>query len=194
MLSDFVSFDLETTGLQPASCRVIEIAAVRWSRGKIVGRFQSLVNPGEPIHPDSIAIHGITDADVTGAPDFAAAFALFSQFSGEHTLVAHNAGFDLSFLAAECSRLGRPFAPGRVLDTLNYARTAFPLFKSYRLESLVGALSLGADTFHRALADAESAGRLLLAAMGTGVAAPRRAWIEPVEPVSAVQAPLIAAV
>lgn len=188
MLTDFVSFDLETTGLQPATCRVIEIAAVRWSRGKVVGRFQSLVHPGEPINPDSIAIHGITDDDVAGAPDFAAAFALFTQFAGDLPLVAHNAGFDLSFLAAECARMGRPFAPGRVLDTLNYARTAFPLFKSYRLESLVKALSLGSETFHRALADAESAGRLLIAAMGTGVAAPRRAWIEP--PTPAVQAPL----
>ncbi len=64
-----MAFDLETTGLVARTDRVVEIGAIRFDRsGNVIDRFEQLVHPGRPMSPAAQAVHGITDADLAGAP------------------------------------------------------------------------------------------------------------------------------
>lgn len=161
MTQDIITFDVETTGLQPVTERVIELAGIRWSGGQPVDTFSSLVNPHQPVPEEASAIHGIRDADVSTSPDIAPVLALFQKFVGTTPLAAHNAGFDIGFLTMECARSRMVWPETKVLDTLPLARFAFPELPSHRLDRLSYALRLGAEQHHRALADCMTAGRMM---------------------------------
>jgi DNA polymerase III epsilon subunit-like protein len=90
--------DVETTGLSPARDRIVEIAVVRVWAGAILHRWSSLVNPGVPISPFAVACHGITDADVAGAPPLHALLPVIRRLVAGTTIAAHNATFDRGFL------------------------------------------------------------------------------------------------
>ena len=164
MTETMITFDVETTGLHPIMERVIEIAAVRWCQGEPVETFQSLVCPNKPIDPRASEIHGLSDADVADAPQSDAVLASFRAFIGNDTLAAHNSPFDMAFLTMESLRSRIDLVETTVIDTLPLSRRAFPSLPSHRLTYLSKALGLGATQAHRALDDAETAGRLLLRA------------------------------
>lgn len=155
-----LALDFETTGLDSGRERVVEIGAIRFRLGpggpEEEATLASLVNPGLPIPPRAIAIHGITDEDVARAPAFGeVARALLALAEGA-TIVAHNAGFDLSFLDAELARLGLARPPSETADTLALSRRAFPGRPSYRLGAIASALGIDAGSAHRALDDART--------------------------------------
>lgn len=113
-----VVFDTETTGLDPATDRIVQIAGVRIARRRLTGeRFDTLINPGRPIPPGSTQFHGITDAMVQGAPDMTAALAAFHHFAEGAVLVAHKAPFGMGFLRRAAPETGAHF-DNRVLDTV----------------------------------------------------------------------------
>ena len=113
-----VVFDTETTGLDPATDRIVQIAGLRIARGRLTGeRFETLVNPGRPIPASSTAFHGITDEMVAGAPDMTAALTAFRHFAEDAVLVAHNAPFDMGMLRRAALETGAHF-DNRVLDTI----------------------------------------------------------------------------
>ena len=98
-VSDYVVFDLETTGMSPDKDEIVEISAIKVKDGEIVDEFSSLVNPGMPIPAGASSVNGITDDMVADAPGFEEVFELFLEFIGEEVLVGHNiAGFDMHFL------------------------------------------------------------------------------------------------
>ena len=106
--------------------------------------------------PEVIPIHGITDEMVADAPKIAQALACFSAFCGpDSLLIAHNAPFDLSFVACEKDRTEIALEDLPVLDTVEIARSCLPSQYSYSLESLAKSLELAASQEHRALADSE---------------------------------------
>src|SRR5918998_3654684 len=94
---EFVAFDLETTGLVAQIDRVVEIGAVRFdASGRELGRFESLMDPERPMSPAAWAVHGISDADLVGAPAARDVLPEFLAFLGDPettTLLAHNAAF-----------------------------------------------------------------------------------------------------
>ena len=98
---DFVAFDLETTGLSPISCRIVEFGAVRFNlaAGELE-TFEQIVDPQCPIPPETIRVHGITDAMVRGMPTVSEVLPAFLGFLGgpDTVLMAHNASFDIGFL------------------------------------------------------------------------------------------------
>lgn len=153
----FVAFDTETTGLWAPSHRLVELAGVRCRlSGEPDSIWQSLINPGCPIPADVIPIHGITDSMVAGAPPAERALADFFSFCGDDTvLIAHNAPFDISFVAAELDRVERALPANSVLDTVDLYRRHFTALPSYSLESIVQHFNIGSVQAHRALADAE---------------------------------------
>ena len=162
METPFVAFDVETTGLHALTDRVVEVGAVSFGFDGPAERFESLVNPGRPIPADAVAVHGIDDSMVAGAPDFASiAGDLFRLFEGR-VLVAHNAPFDASFLLSECERAG--LAPPEIaaLDSCRLARAAFPGLQKYSLDFLVCEFALDRSAGHRALPDATAAADLLI--------------------------------
>ncbi len=163
-----LALDFETTGLDSGRDRVIEVGAVRFrldEAGSCVeeGALACLVDPGMPIPAASRSIHGISDADVEGAPAFAAVLPTLVELAREAVIVAHNAPFDLAFLNAELARLGRPRADNKRADTVLLARRAFPGRASYRLVNLAASLGIAAGAAHRALDDARTCMRLYAA-------------------------------
>lgn len=123
-----IVIDTETTGLDPASGhRVVEIAAVELMHHVPTGRkFHRYINPERDMPPDAFAVHGLSAEFLTSFPGFAAIAEEFAAFIGEDPVVAHNAEFDLAFLNAELTRLGRPRLMGGIVDTLALARKRFP--------------------------------------------------------------------
>ncbi len=106
---DYVVFDIETTGFSPVNNRIIEIGAVKVSGGKVTDRFSDFVNPQVPIPFEIEKLTGIRDDMVTDAPLIEEVLPRFLRFCGGCVLVAHNAGFDMSFILENARRLGIPF-------------------------------------------------------------------------------------
>jgi polyribonucleotide nucleotidyltransferase len=157
---DLVVVDVETTGTDPRMADLVEIAAVRVSGGAITDRWSTLVNPGRPIVGRQM--HGLTDADVAGAPSPADAAAEFTAFAGDALIVGHSVGFDLGFIEAARGD-GFRFLPGSYLDTLVIAREGYPDLESYRLADLARIFDVELSVNHRALPDAEATAALLMA-------------------------------
>lgn len=125
-----IIFDTETTGLDNQSDRVIEIGGVELVDRFPTGRtFHVYINPeGREVHPEALAVHGISNQDLIGKPVFAEIAGEFLAFFSDAKLVAHNAGFDMGFINAELARLSMPpFDPGLVIDTLAIARRKHPM-------------------------------------------------------------------
>ncbi|MGH7101463.1 MAG: DNA polymerase III subunit epsilon [Acetobacteraceae bacterium] len=123
-----VLLDTETTGLDPAlGHRIIEIAAIELRNELPTGaHFHRLVNPGRPVPSEATAINGIGDADLVGAPDFAAVVPELLAFLGTDPIIAHNAPFDFAFLDAELVRAAAsPLDRARMIDTLALAKARF---------------------------------------------------------------------
>lgn len=153
--------DFETTGLSPAmGDRATEVAVVIVNDGKIVDRYQSLMNAGAHIPAFIEALTGISNAMIRKAPPAAEVMNALAEFVGDVPLVAHNASFDSRFLDAEWLKIHRQrqqeFACSMLL-----ARRIYPVAPDHKLGSLVRYLGLpSAARHHRALADAEMAAHL----------------------------------
>ncbi len=149
----FAIFDVETTGLQPAyGHRICEIACLRVQGGVEVGRFESLVDPGRDVSPGAFRINHITPQMLAGAPAFGiVAWPVLELIEGA-VLVAHNAPFDLGFLASELDLAGMPAPGGPVVDTLALARRIYS-FPRYSLSAVADALGVEAGLAHRAMGD-----------------------------------------
>jgi len=153
---DFTVLDLETTGLDPRrGHRIIEIGAVRWGpKGEQI--FASLVDPQRPIPPAARTIHGISDDMVSGASTIDKVLPRFLEFLGDSVVVAHNAPFDLRFLAYALEECGSRPPANPVLDSVRLARRLFPHLDGYSLSFLRRVFDLDIEEEHRALADAKA--------------------------------------
>ncbi len=155
--------DFETTGLSPEQGdRATEIAAVLLQDGKIVDRYQSLMNAGVRIPSYIEELTGIANAMIRNAPPVSEVMREVFDFVGDCPLVAHNASFDCKFWDAELARIRRTrrqeFACSMLL-----ARRLLPQAPSHKLGVLVEFANLPvAGRYHRALADAEMAASLLI--------------------------------
>lgn len=170
---EVVVLDTETTGLNPSSCSLLEIAAIRMRGGETVGTFQTFVDPGRAIPAEITELTGITQADIAGAPTPREAVEALAEFAGNCNLVAHNASFDQQFIMRQANP-GE--LPGQWIDTLSLSQIVLPRLKSHRLLDLAAAFGLSTPT-HRAMDDTVALGalwRILLAgiqAMTPGLAA-----------------------
>lgn len=151
----FVVFDLETTGFSPTRNRIIEIGAVKVENGKITERYSTFVNPGVKIPKRITELTGINDDMVKDAPDIRDVLPQFLEFCKGCILVAHNAGFDYSFLCAKGEELGLS-TEFSVVDTVGIARVLFPHQAKYTLDSVAKVLKISLVNHHRAVEDAEA--------------------------------------
>ena len=158
----YVAFDVETTGLDPATDRIVEIAAVRVLDDQIVDSFRSLVDPGVRIPLDAQRVHGITDAMVEDSPLIERVLPEFLEFMGNDMLAAHNAAFDIRFVGMACIRHDYQI-PNAYFDTMGLARL-WPAAPNKKLSTLARAAGITQAQDHRALGDAELVAQLIAAA------------------------------
>ena len=161
-MSIIAVIDFETTGLSPAmGDRATEVAIVLVQGGRVVDRFQSLMNAGVRIPSFITQLTGISNAMVASAPAADRVMAEASRFVGSAPLVAHNASFDRKFWIGELARLGLP-APQPFACTMLVSRRLYPQAPNHKLGSLVDYHRLPrTGKAHRALADAEMAAELV---------------------------------
>lgn len=153
----FACFDTETTGLYANNGgKICEIAFSISCGGKVIEEFSTLLNPGVPMLPEVIAIHGITNEMVQDAPSFADILPRLLGMLDGCVLVAHNADFDMSFLQAEFEACGVHLPPYPVIDTLKLARKSGK-FERNRLGFIAQQLGINNAGWHRAMADTKMA-------------------------------------
>jgi ATP-dependent DNA helicase DinG len=154
-IEDEVAFlDVETTGVDPARDRIIEIAVLVARGPEIVRRYSTLVDPGCPIPHDTTQLTGIDDAMLEDAPPIGAVVPEIAEILGERDIVAHHASFDRAFVLSAAQQCGIAI-PGRWLDSLELARIALPRLRSHRLRDLAEAFGIEQEV-HRAAGDTEA--------------------------------------
>jgi DNA polymerase III epsilon subunit family exonuclease len=174
---DLVVVDVETTGWLPDAASITEIGAVRLSPGRPRAEFSALVNPGVPIPNDITALTGITDAMVAVAPAISEVLPAFLEFACGAAIVAHNAQFDVSFLAAACESCGIEWPRRTVIDTAVLSRMLLSPVEvaDHKLGTLSCHFGAPAWPAHRALADARATAAVLAALLGRLACGPRPA-------------------
>ena len=154
LFSDYVVFDLETTGISCRIDRVVEISAIKVEKGQIAGEFTSLVNPGVPIPYAASKVNGITDEMVKDAPAFDKVLEEFLDFAGDRVLVGHNIhSFDMNFIYRDCEAFWGKIPENDYVDTLGLARICLPELKHYKLTDLAEHYGISTEGAHRALND-----------------------------------------
>ncbi len=153
--SPFVVFDIESTGLDKNSCKIIEIGAVKVQDGKIIDRWSSFVNPNVKIPKVITELTSITDAMVEDAKMFDEQIDDFIAFCDGCVMVAHNANFDMGFMKKESENCGRSF-DFPYLDTMMLARCMYKKLPNHRLDTLCKHLNVINAHHHRAVDDAEA--------------------------------------
>lgn len=152
--------DLETTGLYPSVDRVVEVGVVLLDeRGEVEEEFCTLINPGRDVGPTSV--HGIKAADVVAAPTFPDVAPYLDHLLAGRLVVAHNALFDLRFLAREFARAERPIGFSPTLCTMRLAPMVFGA-GTRSLQALCEFMSIPFDHPHAALGDARVTAELLV--------------------------------
>ena len=152
--------DLETTGGFALRNRITEVAIYRHDGHSILDEFHSLVNPERSIPSYITSLTGITNDMVASAPIFKDIASTIDEFTKDHVLVAHNAGFDYSFLRREFRSLGSNYIRKK-LCTVRLSRKIVPGLHSYSLGTLCATLGITISDRHRAFGDAKATVELL---------------------------------
>lgn len=153
-VSDYVLFDLETTGTSCKKDLIIEISAVKVKGGKVIEEFSTLVNPGIPIPYYATAVNNITNEMVKDSPDISVALKDFLEFIGDNVLVGHNINsFDMKFIYRMTMELYGQYIDNDYVDTLPLSRVCLPELRNHKLVDLAEYYNLSTVGAHRALND-----------------------------------------
>ncbi|WP_099865678.1 DUF294 nucleotidyltransferase-like domain-containing protein [Pararhizobium haloflavum] len=161
---DAVAFDTETTGLDTAHARIVQIAGIAISHGAIreSETFETFVDPSMDIAPSSTAIHGIDGKMVAGAPTIGTAHGAFETFRNKRILVGYSVGFDFAILKREAERAGFSWSQPRSLCVRLLGTIANPTLPDESLETLASWLMLDISGRHTAIGDARAAAAIFL--------------------------------
>jgi len=165
-----IVFDTETTGFEPGEGhRIVEIGLVELMDHFPTGKSkQFYLNPERDVPIESQRIHGLSGEFLADKPIFAHVAEEFLEFLGDATLVIHNASFDMKFINAELTRIGKtPLSMARTVDTIEIAKRKIPGAR-YSLDELCKRfnIDLTARSKHGALLDAELTAQVYLELVG----------------------------
>ena len=162
---EYVAFDLETTGLNPLTDKIIEIGAVYVDHGQVIGSYSQLINPIVHIPFAASEVNHITDEMVKDCPTIESVLPEFRDFIEDvPVLAAHNAKFDAEFLMAAAKECGVDLNV-RFFDTLALSREAWPNLKNHKLPTIAAKIKHPIDQAHRAYDDAAVLPDLINSAM-----------------------------
>lgn len=160
-----VSFDTETTGLEPSKGdRIISIGATRIRNGSIRSQetFETLIDPKMPIPASSIEFHHITDKMVRGAPEIGEALDGFFDFADGAVLLGHNVAFDLKFINIHLESVGAKPLATPTLDTLLLSYALHDHYEAHNLKDIAERLGVKVVGLHTALGDALTTAEVFL--------------------------------
>lgn len=150
----FTCLDCETTGLEPESDRIIEVAVVKFTFDKILETYETLIDPEIPISAASMEIHHISEEMVKGKPKISEVLPHLLKMTHSHLLIGHGIGLDIAFIQAEARRNQIPcsFPNKGHIDTLRMARL-YGESPVNSLEKLRQHFNIAAEGAHRAMSD-----------------------------------------
>lgn len=166
MIKDYISVDIETTGVNAKWDKIIEIGAVKVRDGKVVDTFSKLINPGVKVSPFITDLTGIRNDMLQDKPGIEEVLPQFVEFTGKDYLLGHNIMFDYGFLKQNAMNLNLTFDKWG-LDTLKIARKTLKGLESRGLEYLCNYYGIKDDNHHRAFNDANVTSQLYLILMET---------------------------
>ncbi|MCQ9209887.1 exonuclease domain-containing protein [Granulicatella seriolae] len=155
--------DLETTGPKfEDGDRIIQFGCCLIENQQIIGEYSFDINPGRPIPTAIQKLTGITNKQVSIAPYFEEVAELIYSILDGTVFVAHNLGFDYSFLVKSFEELASIPFEAKGIDTVQLAQILMPTAQSYRLSDLSDFLNLTHDAIHTAASDAKATAELFL--------------------------------
>lgn len=157
----YIVFDLETTGFNPGKDKITEIGAIKIKNGEIVDRYQTFVNPQQPISQEVMELTGITNEMVANAPAIEEVLPDFLVFIQDSVLVAHNAEFDVSFISYFAKDINYEIK-NSVVDTLGLSRLLLPKLTKHKLNFVAQELDIELKNHHRAIDDAYTTALIFL--------------------------------
>ncbi|MGP0047786.1 MAG: exonuclease domain-containing protein [Solirubrobacteraceae bacterium] len=161
--AEFLAIDTETNGLAGDRCELTEVGAVLVGGGELHDRWSSLCQTSAPLRRGIQRLTGITQAMVAQAPSLEEVLPALRERLHGRVMVAHNATFDRRVLRQAFGRIGLDWPDPPIICTAALARTLLPLQRRRGLTVLADALGIEVEVAHRALADAETCGRVLCA-------------------------------
>ena len=163
--SNFVVFDIETTGLNPRNDNIIEIGAVKISNRRIVDSFSTFVHIDRNLPAKIIQLTSITDDMLKGHPEITEVLPLFIEFAKDSVLVAHNAKFDVGFMKEKANKYLNIAYDPPILDTLELSKALIKNVKNHKLNTLTKKLDINLLNHHRAVDDANATAQLFIVLM-----------------------------
>ena len=151
--NDYTVIDLETTGLDPRWCDIIELAAIKIRDDEPIDTFSSLINVGYDIDEFITELTGITNDMLKDAPRISSILPNFLEFIGNDIVVGHNVNFDINFIYDNAEKLSDYYFDNDYVDTMRLARRLLPELNHHRLFDLKEHFSIDVEESHRALAD-----------------------------------------
>ena len=152
--------DIETTGGFPQQHGITEIAIVLHNGKEIEGKFETLINPNQPIPPFIVGMTGISNQMVQSAPSFHEVASKIYNLLKNRVFVAHNVNFDFSFVKYHLQMAGFELQTPK-LCTIRLSRKVFPGFQKYGLGHLCRELNIEIQNRHRAGGDATATAEVL---------------------------------
>ncbi len=159
---DFVSFDIETTGLNKETCEIIEIGAVKYSAGIEVGRFSEFIKPKEKVPFFIKQLTHITDEEIESGKPVAEVLEAFREFIGDDYLIAHNSNFDLPFVTHHMMLNAIIPPTNHVFDTLELTRIYLPFEPNHKLGTVAEYFNVVNPLAHRAIHDADTTAKVFI--------------------------------
>ncbi len=161
-LREFVSFDLETTGLDAKHNKITEISAYKFKDGKPSENFTSLVNPKISIPKDIVELTGISDEMVKNAPTIEEVLPQLTEFIDDLPIVGHNVHFDIGFLKFNLEKSKLPYTQRSLYDTVTLARAFMYFNNEFNLSAVSQYFGFNTENAHRASADTLNTGNIFV--------------------------------
>lgn len=153
--ADYTVIDIETSGISPSDCEIIEISAVRYRNCEKKDTFSTLVKPHNRISYFITSLTGITNEMVKNAPDALSATKAFYDFAGDDILIGYNVNFDINFLYDNLMKYHNIPLTNDFVDVLRFARKALPFLGNRRQTTVAAYYGINTEGAHRALNDCE---------------------------------------
>ena len=153
--STYTVLDIETTGLDPRYCEIIEISAMKYSSGQNIGTFSTLVKPSEPIDEYITSLTGITNDMLKNAPDIVETMQKFYNFVGSDLIVGYNVNFDINFLYDNLLNCHSLTLSNSFIDVMRIARKVLPDLKNHKQVTVAEHYGISTAGAHRAAVDCE---------------------------------------